>query len=74
MQLYNLFIKNPLIKVELVAAQQGLGAMIWLAWQTLRTVGLYVSLAVTATMGIVLNLLLQRISLHLVPWQTEQEI
>jgi ABC-type nitrate/sulfonate/bicarbonate transport system permease component len=74
MQLYNLFFKNPLIKVELVAAQQGLGAMIWLAWQTLRTEELYVSLAVTATLGIVFNLLLQRISLHLVPWQTEQEI
>ena len=62
------------IAVELVAAQKGLGALIWLAWQTLRTEELYVSLAVTATLGIIFNLLLQRISLHLVPWQTEQEI
>ncbi len=62
------------IAVELVAADQGLGAMIWLAWQTLRTEELYMSLAVTATVGIVFNFLLQRISLHLVPWQREQEI
>jgi NitT/TauT family transport system permease protein len=62
------------IAVELVAAQKGLGALIWLAWQTLRTEELYVSLAVTATLGIIFNLLLQRISLHLVPWQMEQEI
>jgi ABC-type nitrate/sulfonate/bicarbonate transport system permease component len=62
------------IAVELVAAEQGLGAMIWLAWQTLRTEELYVSLAVTAILGIVFNFLLQRISLHFVPWQTEQKI
>jgi ABC-type nitrate/sulfonate/bicarbonate transport system permease component len=62
------------IAVELVSSQEGLGAMIWLAWQTLRTEELYVSLAVTAILGIIFNFLLERISLHLVPWQTEQEI
>ncbi len=62
------------IAVELVSAQKGLGAMIWLAWQTLRTEELYVSLAVTAALGIIFNLILQRISLYLVPWQREQEI
>jgi ABC-type nitrate/sulfonate/bicarbonate transport system permease component len=62
------------IAVELVSAQEGLGAMIWLAWQTFRTEELYVSLAVTAILGIVFNFLLQRISLYLVPWQTEQKI
>lgn len=60
------------IAVELVAAQEGLGAMIWLAWQTLRTEELYVSLCVTATLGILFNLLLQRISIYLIPWQPEQ--
>jgi len=54
------------IAVELVSAQEGLGAMIWLAWQTFRTEELYVSLAVTALLGIVFNFLLQRISLYLV--------
>ncbi len=62
------------IAVELVSAQEGLGAMIWLAWQTLRTEELYVSLFVTAALGMILNFLLQRITLYLVPWQTEQKI
>lgn len=62
------------IAVELVSAQEGLGAMIWLAWQTLRTEELYVSLFVTAALGMILNFLLQRITLYLVPWQTEQRI
>lgn len=62
------------IAVELVSAQEGLGAMIWLAWQTLRTEELYVSLFVTAALGMILNFLLQRMTLYLVPWQTEQKI
>lgn len=62
------------IAVELVSAQEGLGAMIWLAWQTFRTEELYVSLFVTAALGMILNFLLQRMTLYLVPWQTEQKI
>lgn len=62
------------IAVELISAQKGLGAMIWLAWQTLRTEELYVSLFVTAALGVIFNFLLQRITLYLVPWQTEQRI
>ena len=60
------------IAVELVAAQEGLGAMIWLSWQTLRTEELYVSLGVTAFLGILFNFLLRRATVFLVPWQLEQ--
>lgn len=60
------------IAVELVSAQKGLGAMIWLAWQTLRTEELYVSLVVTSTLGILFNFFLQRLAVYLVPWKTEQ--
>jgi len=60
------------IAVELVASQKGLGAMIWLSWQTLRTEELYVSLGVTALLGILFNFLLQRLTVTLVPWQMEQ--
>ncbi|NWG03430.1 MAG: ABC transporter permease [Syntrophaceae bacterium] len=62
------------IAVELVSAQKGLGAMIWLAWQTLRTEELYVSLVMTALLGVFFNFFLQRIAIHLVPWKTEQRI
>jgi len=62
------------IAVELVSAQKGLGAMIWLAWQTLRTEELYVSLIVTALLGIFFNFFLQRVVVYLVPWKAEQRI
>ena len=48
--------------------------MIWLAWQTIRTEELYVTLFVTAALGVIFNFLLQRMTLYLVPWQTEQKI
>lgn len=60
------------IAVELVAAQRGLGSMIWFAWETLRTEELYASIAVTAVLGISFNFLLQRMATHLVPWQVER--
>jgi NitT/TauT family transport system permease protein len=62
------------IAVELVSAQKGLGAMIWLAWQTLRTEELYVSLIVTALLGIFFNFFLQRLAVYLAPWKAEQRI
>jgi NitT/TauT family transport system permease protein len=62
------------IAVELVAAQEGLGEMIWFAWETLRTEELYATLIVIAALGISLNFLLQRLTAHLVPWQVEREV
>jgi ABC-type nitrate/sulfonate/bicarbonate transport system permease component len=61
------------IAVELVAAQKGLGEMIWFAWETLRTEELYASLVVIAVLGISFNLLLQHLTARLVPWQIEGE-
>ena len=62
------------IAVELVSAREGLGEMIWLAWQTLRTEDLYASLAVIGALGIVFNLLLQFLAKRLVPWHAEREV
>jgi NitT/TauT family transport system permease protein len=61
------------IAVELVAAQEGLGEMIWFAWETLRTEELYASLIVIAALGIGLNVLLQWLTAGLVPWEVERE-
>lgn len=60
------------ISVELVAAPNGLGKMVWMAWQTLRTEELYACLAVTASIGIGFNFLLDRLVAALVPWHTER--
>lgn len=61
------------IAVELVAAREGLGEMIWFAWQTLRTEELYASLIVIAVLGINFNLILHRLTARLVPWRVERE-
>jgi ABC-type nitrate/sulfonate/bicarbonate transport system permease component len=61
------------IAIELVSAREGLGEMIWLAWQTLRTEELYASLAVIGALGIVFNLLLRFLAKRLVPWHAERE-
>jgi len=60
------------ITAELVMAQNGLGELIWFAWQTLQTRNLYVGLIVTAVLGILINLLLQYLTAVLIPWQAER--
>jgi NitT/TauT family transport system permease protein len=62
------------IAVELVSAREGLGEMIWFAWQTLRTEELYASLAVIGGIGIAFNLLLRFLSRRLVPWHPERGV
>lgn len=62
------------IAVELVSAREGLGEMIWFAWQTLRTEELYASLAVIGALGVGFNLLLQFLAKRLVPWHLEREV
>ena len=57
---------------ELLAAQEGLGATIWLAWETLRTEDLYAVLLVIALLGSGFNRGLQYLAWRLVPWQVER--
>ncbi len=57
------------IAVELLSAQTGLGAMIWLAWETLRTEELYVALFTTALIGIGVNRSLQWCEQKFIHWQ-----
>ena len=62
------------IAVELVLTKNGLGSMIWLAWQTLRVETLYASLLVISALGIACNGLLQYLSARLVPWQQQRTV
>lgn len=59
------------IAVEVINASQGLGALIWLSWETLRMADLYVSLLLIVLLGLGSNLLLQAIAARLMPWQME---
>ncbi|MGQ0537507.1 MAG: ABC transporter permease [Gemmatimonadaceae bacterium] len=62
------------IAVEMVYAQRGLGALIWLSWQVLRVDLLYATLVVIAGLGVLLNLSLQRLARHGAPWLSEREL
>ena len=58
--------------VELIGAKEGLGVMIWFAWQTMRTEELYPTLATIAILGVALNITLQFIARRFIPWQVER--
>ncbi len=60
------------IAVEMVGARQGLGALIWFGWETMRTEELYSSLVVIVLLGLGFNLLLLALLRLLIPWQNQR--
>ena len=62
------------IALEIDAARSGLGATIWMAWQTMRVEELYASLAVTSFFGVGFNAALAFAGKRLVPWHSTPEI
>lgn len=60
------------VVAELAIATKGIGAMLWLSWQTLRVERIYVAIAVIAALGLILNWLLGIASRRLVPWRESQ--
>jgi ABC-type nitrate/sulfonate/bicarbonate transport system permease component len=60
------------IAVELLAAKEGLGVVIWFSWQTLRIEELYASLIVIAVLGVGINLTLQFLTRRLAPWSIDE--
>lgn len=62
------------ISLEIVAARTGLGATIWLAWQTMRVEELWAALAVTSLIGVGFNAALGLAGRRLVPWHATREL
>ena len=62
------------IASEMMFAAEGLGGVVWSAWETLRTEELYVALAVIAVLGVGFNLTVQSLMRRLVPWQAQGEV
>lgn len=54
--------------IELLMGQDGLGAMIWLSWQTLRIEELYAAIFCLAAIGITFRFTLIFLAKRLVPW------
>jgi NitT/TauT family transport system permease protein len=59
------------IAVEIIFANEGLGSLIWLAWEIFQTDLLFAMVFVMAFLGFGTNWLLQRLKLSLVPWNQE---
>lgn len=57
------------VVVEMSIATTGLGAMLWLSWQTLRIERIYVAIAVIAVLGLLLNPILNLVGRYLIPWK-----
>ena len=62
------------IAVEMVAAKDGLGSEVWLAWQVLRVDDLFATLTVIALFGVSVNAGLRALSRLGAPWLTAREI
>ena len=60
------------IGVEMVGSRTGIGAMLWLSWQTFRIDNLYAILIVIAAIGIGLVTLIRWITSHAAPWLVEK--
>jgi len=59
------------IGVEMVGSRNGIGAMLWLSWQTFRIDHLYAILTVIAAIGISLAALLRWVTQRSAPWMVD---
>lgn len=57
------------ISLELISGTNGLGALIWMSWETLATERLYVGILLAASLGIVMHRGLAALESVAVPWK-----
>ncbi len=63
-----------IIAAEFVAAQYGLGYLIWFSWQTLLTENMFAGLLVIMVLGALFTGGLQLIEHRVMPWQREERV
>lgn len=56
------------ISVEIISARNGLGVLLWFAWQTFRVNELYAVLVMIAIVGITLSYVIDQTTVRLMPW------
>jgi NitT/TauT family transport system permease protein len=57
---------------EMVGAKNGIGFMIWDAWQILSVETMYVGLIVISILGFLITLILNEIEAWILPWKQER--
>lgn len=62
------------IAVEMIAAEQGLGSLVWMSWETMRIELLYAALVILALLGISLNAGLRLLHRRWCPWHPEPHL
>jgi NitT/TauT family transport system permease protein len=60
------------ISLELISSTNGLGALIWMSWETLATERLYVGIVLAASIGIAMHRGLAALESVVVPWKGRQ--
>jgi ABC-type nitrate/sulfonate/bicarbonate transport system permease component len=58
------------VSVEMIMARNGMGSMIWMAWQTFTTEKLYVAVLLIAGSGALFHYTLRWCETRLIPWKT----
>ena len=59
------------ISVEVISAMAGLGVLLWFGWQTFRVSELYAVLVVISLLGILFNIVLEKLTQFFIPWMGE---
>lgn len=62
---------TTVVVVELTMASKGLGAMLWLAWITLRVDRIYVAIILIAAISLVITPIINIIATLLAPWKSD---
>jgi NitT/TauT family transport system permease protein len=57
------------LSAELVGAADGMGGLIWLAWQTFATERLFVGVFTASLLGVVLHVVAEVLEARLIPWR-----
>jgi NitT/TauT family transport system permease protein len=57
---------------EMIGAKEGIGYMIWNAWQILTVETMYVGLAAIAVLGFAFNVILNMVEAKILPWKQEK--
>jgi NitT/TauT family transport system permease protein len=60
-----------LVSAEFVAANSGIGYLIWSSWQTLVVENMFVGIIVVTILGVLSTFLLHELERLLVPWRQE---
>jgi ABC-type nitrate/sulfonate/bicarbonate transport system permease component len=57
------------IAIEFTMTSNGIGSIIWLAWQTMKTEDLYAGVITLSLIGVLINSTIRRILRQVMPWQ-----